>query len=95
MKGTGGVPVVQIKIMQQGTHCQRGLVSVQMQTAVEPKAHQRHILAMLVGGDRTVLDVLPHPLHIRVMIVFFNDGIKLFALDLRKLHAAKFPFALR
>ena len=44
---------------------------------------------------RQVLDVLTHPLHIRVMIVFFNDGIKLFALDLRKLHAAKFPFALR
>ena len=81
--------------MQQGTHRQRGLVGVQMQTAVEPEAHQRHILAMLVGGDRAVLNILPHPLHIRVMIVFFYDGIKLFALDLRKLHAAKFPFALR
>ena len=68
---------------------------MQMQAAVEPEAHQRHILAMLVGGDRAVLDVLPHPLHIRVMIIFFYDGIKLFALDLRKLHAAKFPFALR
>ena len=81
--------------MQQGPHRQRGLVGVQTQTAVEPEAHQRHILAMLVGGDRTVLDILPHPLYIRVMIVFFYDGIKLFALDLRKLHAAKFPFALR
>ena len=95
VEGALVMPVIQIKIMQQGPHRQRGLVGVQMQTAVEPEAHQRHILAMLVGGDRTVLDILPHPLYIRVMIVFFYDGIKLFALDLRKLHAAKFPFALR
>ena len=95
VKGTGGVPVVQIKIVQQGTHCQRGLVGVQMQAAVEPEADQRHILAVLIGCDRAMLDVLPHPLYFRVMIVFFNDCIELFALSLRKLHAAKFPFALR
>ena len=79
--------------MQQRTHCQRSFVGVEMQAAVEPEADQRHILAVLVGSHRAVLDIFPHPLHIRMLIVFFYDGIKLFVFCFRKMHSAKVPFA--
>ena len=36
VESAGGVPVVQIKIMQQRTHCQRSFVGVEMQVVTEP-----------------------------------------------------------
>ena len=93
VEGALGVPVIQIKIVQQRTHGQRGLVGVQVQAAVEPEADQRHIFAVLIGGHRAMLDILPHLLHLGVVIVFLHDLIKLFAFCFRKLHSAKFPFA--
>ena len=93
VEGALDVPVIQIKIVQQRTHGQRGLVGVQVQAAVEPEADQRHIFAVLIGGHRAMLDILPHPLHLGVIVIFLHDLIKLFAFCFRKLHSAKFPFA--
>ena len=57
-----------------------------MEAAVEPEAHQHHVLAVLVGGHIAVLDKLPHPLHLGVLVVSHQDGGKALALQIRKLH---------
>ena len=72
--------------MQEGPHHQRGLVGVQVQPPVEPEAHPHHVLAVLVGGHIAVLDKLPHALHLGVLIVLLQNGIKLFVFGRRKLH---------
>ena len=45
-----------------------------MEAAVEPEAHQHHILAVLVSGHITVLDKLTHFLHLGVMVVLFQNS---------------------
>ena len=80
------MPVVEIEVVEEGPHGQRCLVRTQMEAAVEPEAHQHHILAGLVGGHIAVLDKLPHPLHLRVLVVSHQDGGKALALQIRKLH---------
>ena len=80
------VPIVQIEVMQEAAHRQRRLIRAQMKAAVDPKADQHHILAVLIGGHIAVLDELPHFLHLGVLVVFFEDGVKLLPFDLRKLH---------
>ena len=90
VEGTLFVPVIQIKIVQESTDSQRSLVCTQMQPMVQPAADQHHILAMLIGGNVPVLNELPHLLHLGVLIVFFQNGIKLFAFRNRKLHEQNF-----
>ena len=90
MESTFFMPVVQIKIVQESTDSQRGLVCAQMQAMVQPTADQHHILAVLIGGNVPVLDELPHLLHLGVLIVFFQNGIKPFAFRNRKLHEQNF-----
>ena len=68
------VPVIEIEIVEEGPHGQRCLVRTQMEAAVEPEAHQHHILAVLVGGHITVLDKLTHFLHLGVMVVLFQNS---------------------
>ena len=76
--------------MEERPHGQRRLIRAQMEAAVEPEAHQHHILAVLIGGNVPVLDELPHLLHLGVLIVFFQNGIKPFAFRNRKLHEQNF-----
>ena len=82
------VPIVQIKIVQESSHRQRGLIGPQMKAAVEPEADQHHVFAVLVGRHIAMLDKLPHPLHFRVPVIFFQDGGKPFPFQFRKLHVA-------
>ena len=86
VEGAALVPVVEVKVVQEGPHRQRGLVGVQVQPPVEPEAHPHHVLAVLVGGHIAVLDKLPHALHLGVLIVLLQNGIKLFVFGRRKLH---------
>ncbi len=59
VEGAALVPVVEVEIVEEGPHGQRCLVRTQMEAAVEPEAHQHHVLAVLVGGHIAVLDKLP------------------------------------
>ena len=90
VEGTLFVPVIQVKIVKESADSQRGLVCTQMQPMVQPAADQHHILAVLIGGNVPMLDELPHLLHLGVLIVFFQNGIKLFAFRNRKLHEQNF-----
>ena len=80
------VPVVQVEIVQEAAHRQRGLVGTQMEAAVEPEADQHHIFAVLIGGHVAMLDELPHLLHFGMVVVLFQNGVKLLTFSLRKLH---------
>ena len=61
---------------------------MEMQAAVQPETDHHYIFAVLVGGDRAMLDELPHTLHLRVLVVLFHQSIKLCAFSIRKLHRA-------
>ena len=80
------VPVVEIEVMEEGPHGQRRLICAQMEAAVEPEAHQHHILAVLVGGHIAVLDKFPHPLHFGVLVILGQNGGEALTLRIRKLH---------
>ena len=68
------MPVIEIEIMEEGPHGQRGLIGSQMEAVVDPAADHDHILAVLVGGHITVLDKLTHFLHLGVMVVLFQNS---------------------
>ena len=68
------VPVIEIEIVEEGPHGQRGLIGSQMEAVVDPAADHDHILAVLVGGHITVLDKLTHFLHLGVMVVLFQNS---------------------
>ena len=54
------MPVVQVKIMQERTFYQAGLVGVGTQMDVEPECDARDPHTMLVGRHTAVLDELLH-----------------------------------
>ena len=54
------VPVIQVKIVEKRPPQQADFPGTAPQPEVEPIGNARHPQAMLVGGDRSVLDELPH-----------------------------------
>ena len=54
------MPVIQVKIMQERTFYQAGLVGVGTQMDVEPECNARDPHTMLVGRHTAVLDELLH-----------------------------------
>ena len=80
------MPVIQKIIMKQCSPYHRFSIHGKMQKLRHSTAVFRNSDAVIKNRHIAVLDKLPHPLHLGVLVVSHQDGGKALALQIRKLH---------
>ena len=80
------MPVIQKVIMKQRSPYQHLSIHGKMQKLRYSTTVFRNSDAVFKNRHIAVLDKLPHPLHLGVLVVSHQDGGKALALQIRKLH---------
>ena len=80
------MPVIQKVIMKQRSPYQHLSIHGKMQKLRYSTTVFRNSDAVIKNRHIAVLDKLPHALHLGVLIVLLQNGIKLFVFGRRKLH---------